>query len=433
MLNPSSKYVIRGLFKIKCLRILEGWFQNLERWTTMAKILIVDDEVSIRVMLTRMIESLNHEISTAEDGQDAYERIGGEAFDLIISDLKMPRMDGLTLLEKIRGDGVDSAFIILTGHGDLPLAMKARQRFNISNFLVKPIHNMDQFLFDVDSAISRRMLELENRSLMESLRTVNAKLEQKVSERTRELVNKNEELARLSSFRAEVLRVLGHELRTPLAILGGYHHLNFQQNPIQNERIANSMTNSIARLQEKVENALHLLQGAESTRFPLKLETVTPATLCGEVIERINPLISHRFINVESRSEYRECCVWDREKIEAVIEELIVNAVRASPDESRIEIVLSGERGGVMIQVRDRAGGIPEDQLEHIFEPFIILGDPIYHMSGTFEHGAKGIGIGLSTAKMWVELHGGAIQAVNNTDGPGCTFTVFLPGTVREQ
>ena len=73
----------------------------------MAKILIVDDEVSIRVMLTRMIEPLNHEVATAEDGQAAYEMLASVNYDLIISDLKMPRMDGLTLLEKIRGDSVD--------------------------------------------------------------------------------------------------------------------------------------------------------------------------------------------------------------------------------------------------------------------------------------------------------------------------------------
>ena len=393
----------------------------------MAKILIVDDEVSIRIMLSRMIELLNHEVTSAEDGQTAYEMITGGNYDLIISDLKMPRMDGLTLLEKIRGDSVDSAFIILTGHGDLPQALAARERFNISNFLMKPIHNMDQFLFDVDSAITRRRLEIENRSLMERLRKINTELEEKVSARTREVLEKNEEVARLVNFRAEVLRVLGHELRTPLAILSGYHHLNTRQNPLQNKQIAFSMGKSITRLQEKVEKSLHLLQGTESTQFPLELEPILPVEVCERVIERIQPLIAHRGIRIETSSDFAGRCRWDREKIEAVFEELIVNAVRASPDEASIDIRIQGEAGMVTIEMRDRAGGIPEDQLESIFEPFITLGDPVHHMSGTFEHGAKGIGIGLSNAKMWVELHQGTIQAQNNADGSGCTFTVKIP------
>lgn len=393
----------------------------------MAKILIVDDEVSIRVMLTRMIEPLNHEVATAEDGQAAYEMLASVNYDLIISDLKMPRMDGLTLLEKIRGDSVDSAFIILTGHGDLPQALAARERFNISNFLEKPVHNMDQFLFDVDSAISRRKLEIDNRSLMERLREINTELEQKVSARTREVVEKNEELARLVNFRAEVLRVLGHELRTPLAILSGYHHLNTRRNPMQDQRIAFSMGNSITRLQEKVEKSLHLLQGAERTQFQLDIEPIVPIEVCQRVIERIEPLIAHRGIRIETHNDFEGRCGWDRERIEAVFEELIVNAVRASPDRSSIEIRIHGKGGTVTIEMRDRAGGIPEDQLETIFEPFITLGDSVHHMSGTFEYGAKGIGIGLSTAKMWVELHRGTIQAQNNADGRGCTFTVKIP------
>lgn len=397
------------------------------RALAMSKILIVDDEVSIRVLLTRIIEPLNHEVASAEDGQAAYDMIRGGNFDLIISDLKMPRMDGLTLLEKIRGDSVDSAFIILTGHGDLPQALAAREKFNISNFLVKPVHNMDQFLFDVESAISRRKLEIENRSLMKRLRKTNTELEEKVSERTREVVEKNEELARLVNFRAEVLRVLGHELRTPLAILSGYHQLITRQNSPQDERIAFSMGNSITRLQEKVEKSLHLLQGTESTQFPLDLEPIIPVEVCRRVIERIEPLIAHRGIRIEIHNDFEGGSRWDREKIEAVFEELIVNAVRASPDESSIEIRITGGLGMVTLEMRDRAGGIPEDQLETIFEPFITLGDSLHHMSGTFEHGATGIGIGLSMAKVWVELHGGTIHARNNPDDTGSTFTVKLP------
>ncbi|MEE8436192.1 MAG: sensor histidine kinase, partial [bacterium] len=130
---------------------------------------------------------------------------------------------------------------------------------------------------------------------------------------------------------------------------------------------------------------------------------------------------------IETKNDFEGRCGRDREKVEAVFEELIVNAVRASPDESSIEIRIHGGEGMVTIEMRDRAGGIPEDQLETIFEPFITLGDSVHHMSGTFEHGAKGIGIGLSTAKMWVELHRGTIQAQNNADGRGCTFTVKFP------
>ena len=396
-----------------------------------SNVLIVDDEPSIRIMLARMMEPLNHAVSTAEDGQRALEIARQEKIDLIISDLRMPRMDGLTLLENLRRDGNDLAFIILTGYGDLPQALAARERFNISDFLVKPIHNMDQFLFEVESALSRRLLERQNQTLMESLRQMNIQLEAKVDERTRELVLKNDELQRLSTFRADVLRVLGHELRTPLAILSGYHHLACQGAAVQFESLAPRMGGSIERLKEIVERSLQQLKASERTQFPLEPKVVNPSELCDRVIERLSPFIASRGIRLHlPEFAFREDCEWDREKMEEVIEELLINAVRASTDNSRIDLSLMGDARWVEFHVKDYGVGVAEDQLERIFEPFVTLGKADHHTSGLFDFGAEGIGLGLSTAKMWVDLHGGSIAAQSNTDNPGITLVLRVPRRV---
>ncbi len=396
-----------------------------------SNVLIVDDEPSIRIMLTRMLEPLNHAVSTAEDGQRALEIARQEKIDLIISDLRMPRMDGLTLLENLRRDGNDLAFIILTGYGELPQALAARERFNISDFLVKPIHNMDQFLFEVESALSRRLLERQNQTLMESLRQMNIQLEAKVDERTRELLLKNDELQRLSTFRADVLRVLGHELRTPLAILSGYHHLASQGASVQFESLAPRMGGSIERLKEIVERSLQQLKASERTQFPLEPEVVNPSELCDRVIERLSPFITSRGIRLQlPECAFREDCEWDREKMEEVIEELLINAVRASADNSRIDLSIMGDARWVEFQVKDYGVGISEDKLERIFEPFVTLGKADHHTSGLFDFGAEGIGLGLSTAKMWAELHGGSIAAQSNTGTKGITLVLRVPRRV---
>ncbi len=255
-----------------------------------------------------------------------------------------------------------------------------------------------------------------------------------VTERTMELVQKNQELGRLSNFRGEVLQVLGHELRTPLAILAGYHHLNLQAMSYKDTPIAISMGESIERLQQKVERSLELLRGSGRTRFPLNVEEINPAELARGVADRLSPLIRHREVEITCGQEGPPGpCHWDRDKTEAVLEELLVNAVRASPDHSRVVIRISSGEGVVEIQVTDQGRGIPEEQLEHVFEPFITLGDPIHHSSGTFEQGAKGIGIGLSTARMWVQLQQGTITARNNSGGPGCTLVVRLPVRVTPE
>lgn len=394
-------------------------------------ILIVDDESSIRVMLMRMIEPLGHTMVMAEDGRVAYDFLKEQEFDLIISDLLMPNMGGLELLEKLRDDGIDSAFIILTGFGDLPQALAARDRFNIANFLVKPIHNMDQFLFDVEAAISRRLLERENRSLLSSLQDMNVALEAKVDERTRELREKNDELALLSNFRADVLQVLGHELRTPLAVLSGYHHLSMQGPPEARENMNSMMGSSIQRLQEKIEKTLLLLKGTERTQFPLEMEPVDPVRMCETVRDRIAPFIKERGIEIVTpECPTQEKCVWDREKVEEVIEELLINSIRASEDNTRIDIFIAMDDHMVEFRVRDHGVGIPPDQIERIFEPFVTLGKPSHHKSGLFDQGAEGIGIGLPTAKMWVELHHGSITIQTNEGESGATFVIRLPRNV---
>jgi len=396
------------------------------------KILIVDDEEAIRIMLMRMIEPLGHQIFDAPDGQAAYEMIADTTFDLIISDLLMPRMDGSELLKKIREDGVDSAFILLTAYGDLPQALSAREKYNIANFLVKPIHNMDQFLFDVESAISRRLLEKENRALLQTFQEMNTVLEAKVEERTWELREKNKELDRLSNFRADVLKVLGHELRTPLAILKAYYHLMEQnltnQNKAQGPNFQMRMRGSIERLQNRVEKALLLLKSNEQLEFPLVMSQVHLADVCTRVIKRLKPFIEARRIEVEVLGlSDAPTGLWDREKLEEIVEELLINAVRAMQDGSRIELNIDQRGEFAVLEVIDSGVGIPTDQLERVFEPFVTLGKASNHMSGWMEFGAEGIGIGLSTAKRWIDLHGGTIKARVNDNGPGTTMTLELP------
>ena len=107
---------------------------------TKAKLLIVDDEPDIREILKETmgsIEDLPLEIETAEDGQQALEKIRVTKYDAVLSDIRMPRMDGMELLTKIRGEGIFVPFVILTGHGDKALTVEALQK-GAMDFLDKP-------------------------------------------------------------------------------------------------------------------------------------------------------------------------------------------------------------------------------------------------------------------------------------------------------
>lgn len=391
------------------------------------RILIVDDDQYVRVLLTRMIEPLRHELQSAENGKVALDLASKAAFDLVITDWKMPVMDGLGLIESLRARGIDSAVILLTAHADLDRVLEAGTRLNISSFLIKPIHSLEQLHFDIQSAISRRDLERENRSLMRSLQDANTLLEQRIADRTRQLAQKNEELNRISQFRADLLKVLGHELHTPLAILQGYLQILGVASPSEREEFVGRMEHSVERLKQIATRALLLAKATGEAGIPLMTRPVDPGALCQAVLERLRPLVLPRRIALELvRTQPLPPCWWDVERVEYIVEELVVNAVRATPDGGTITVDVSPQGNAVVIRVIDEGVGISEAQREQVFEPFVTLGSPDHHTSGQFSFGAQGLGIGLPTARLLAELHRGSLVASANPSGRGSIFTLTL-------
>ncbi len=161
---------------------------NMEQFDTQlaAKLLVVDDEPNIRKILLRILQkSSPHEVETAIDGQDAYEKFSKSVYDLLIVDLKMPRMDGETLIQEIRKTDPDISLIILTGHGELSSAYKLLKESRISDFLSKPLQSPMQLLFAVENALEKRRLRKELQEEVKARKQVDDALQ----ENRRVLVN----------------------------------------------------------------------------------------------------------------------------------------------------------------------------------------------------------------------------------------------------
>ena len=133
----------------------------------MATLLIVDDEAHIRNGLKTALASHAYKILTASDGLHALSLLKSEPVDLIISDIKMPKMDGLTLQEEALKINPKQLIILLTAYGSLETAVEAMRR-GAYDFLTKPIH-LDKFEMVVERALSTRKLEEENQRLKEEL------------------------------------------------------------------------------------------------------------------------------------------------------------------------------------------------------------------------------------------------------------------------
>jgi len=118
----------------------------------------------------------------------------------------------------------------------------------------------------------------------------------------------------------------------------------------------------------------------------------------------------------------------EAEKIRDSLNHLLLNAIKFTPDAGRI--TLAGQRtpdGGAEIRVSDSGRGIDEASRARLFEPFFTTFDVSQHASGLFEHQRRGLGLGLTVVKAFVEMHGGRVN-VESEVGRGTTFIVTLPG-----
>ena len=129
----------------------------------MAKILVSDDERSIRNALKEILEYEKYDIDLAEDGQEAYDLFKKNEYDLILSDIKMPKIDGIELLEKVKKENPDQAFILITGHGDVDTAVLAIKQ-GAYDFIQKPL-DLNRLLVTVKNALDKKELVTETKIL----------------------------------------------------------------------------------------------------------------------------------------------------------------------------------------------------------------------------------------------------------------------------
>lgn len=129
----------------------------------LGRVMVVDDEENIRDVLAGYLESMNYDVVTAVDGQDALNKYQKGEFDLVISDLLMPNIDGLELLRRIRGVDKDVIFLMITGYPSIETAVDAIKK-GAYDYITKPFH-----MEDVKLRIERAF---EKRSLKERLKTV---------------------------------------------------------------------------------------------------------------------------------------------------------------------------------------------------------------------------------------------------------------------
>ncbi len=133
----------------------------------MAKILLIEDDVKIRAVLREILQDKNHEVDEAGDGVEGFKKLEQGIYDLCICDIKMPKMDGLEVLDKAKETGIATNFVIISAHGNIDIAVEAVKK-GAFDFLQKPF-DLGRLEITLRNALDKTTLIKETRNLKKKI------------------------------------------------------------------------------------------------------------------------------------------------------------------------------------------------------------------------------------------------------------------------
>lgn len=144
------------------------------------RVLVVDDDASVRGFIAAALTEAGHSVAVAEDGQRAIEMFRGAPFDLVVTDVKMPGISGLQVLEAVKRLNPTTEVVVVTAFATLDTAVKAL-RDGAYDLITKPLEDLDVLYRVADRALERRRLSTENRLLVQNLQARNVELKETVA------------------------------------------------------------------------------------------------------------------------------------------------------------------------------------------------------------------------------------------------------------
>jgi two-component system sensor histidine kinase SenX3 len=234
------------------------------------------------------------------------------------------------------------------------------------------------------------------------------------------LISDESEAARVHEVRRDFVANISHELKTPIGALSLLSEavLSAKDDPASVTKFATRMQHEAKRLTDLVQEIINLsrLQDSDPLQIAKELEVTD---LIREAVDQCQTIADSKNIFVTIAAEDEAVVLGDREQLIMAIHNLIENAINYSPDNTKVSVTTKAEQEIVEIAVTDQGIGIPESELERIFERF-------YRVDPARSRETGGTGLGLSIVKHVATKHGGEIN-VWSSPNVGSTFAMRLP------
>jgi len=369
------------------------------------KILVVDDEPGIRAGVERILrnfkvdfpfmdEMYDFAVLEAETGERGIEIIESEKPDIVLLDNKLPGIQGVEVLEYVRGKKYDIVVVMITSYASLELAVKATHD-GAYDFIPKPFTPQE---------------------LKSSLENISKQLYLK--RMTRKMKNEGKQV------RFQFLSVLSHELKAPLNAVEGYLGImkerqlgpNFDD---YNEVIDRSLKR-LSGMRNLIMDLLDLTK-IESGKASQKIEHCDLVNIARSSIDIMMPYAIQKDVEISLNAPEKMMKYVDPDEIEIIFNNLISNAIKYNKDGGTVEIDIYEDTSAkkTTLCVSDTGIGIKEEDKERLFGDFV-------RIKTADTKNIAGTGLGLSIVKKIVELNKGEIT-VGSVPDKGSVFTVILP------
>jgi signal transduction histidine kinase len=367
----------------------QALLQDTERKT----VLIVDDEPVIRDICIRAMHEYN--IIQAGDGEQALQIFLRGGIDVILTDVMMPRLDGLELLKKVKEREPTVVVVMMTGFAEKELILKALKA-DADDFITKPL-NLLQLKSAVDKALVKKALKEE----IANLRNVDR-------------------------FKTSFLSIISHKFRTPITsislflqnIAAGVYDPN-DETSRENLQLINEEACYLGRL---VSDLLTFSTVMDSSS--LRLQATDLAALLPKLINSSKEWAQKPGVTASCELDKVPEIDLDREKFTFALQQVIDNAIKFSKERGTVRVELRKVGDECRVTVEDQGIGIPADQLPKIFEKF-------YQVDLEQTGQIRGFGLGLFYAREFIRMHGGSISVESEPD-VGTRVVISIPVKAAE-
>jgi two-component system NtrC family sensor kinase len=369
------------------------------------KILIVDDEEKFVHYLSKRLMNRHFDVTSSSSGEDAVEKVKSDGFDVVIMDVIMPGMSGLEALASIKELSEKVEVILLTAHASTQDGVEGIKS-GAFDYLTKPVE-MDHLVSKIRQAHEKILREEEKKREAE----LRAKMEQRLLAAER--------LASLGTLATGV----AHEINNPLAVINDAAGLlkdllqkeEFAEIPLRNlfEKSVDKIEKNVDRAKKITHQLLGFVQKSDAAMSEVNLRELAEEAIQWMEKEARNKDIQLALAAPPALDSIRS----DPYQLRQVLINLLTNAVYATGKRGNITITIEEKGEEAVLSVQDTGEGIPEENLERVFEPFF-----------STKSTGEGTGLGLFVAREIVDKLGGKIE-VESEVGRGASFRVRLPKT----